>query len=235
MVRMSTRAPTHPTEDPARGRGRPKKTPQENAVMRERLKQATALVYGQHGYHGLSVELILEAADLSRPTFYRHFRNADEPLAEVLEDLNDRLIAEVSEAIAQAVSPLEKVDAGLLAWRRWGERVGPLLRPIFAELYDAQSPNHRHRLKALAALTQQLQATARQLGRAPFSETQLEAFLFGIEHLGYRYHFGPGARTEAAWQNTRQAMIRLALGMLGSMTEWAVAPQIAAAMGVTLE
>lgn len=232
---MQTPEPSSSPEQVPRGRGRPKKTPQENAVIREQLKRATAQVYGEHGHRGLSVELILQAADLSRPTFYRHFRNAEEPLAEVLEEVNERLIAQVIAAIEQPGSPLDKVDAGLLAWRRWGEEVGPLLRPIFAELYDAQSPNHRHRLKVLAALTQELQATARQLGRAPFSETQLDAFLFGIEHLGYRYHFGPDARTEAAWQNTRQAMIRLALGMLGSMTEWAVAPQIAAAMGVTLE
>lgn len=235
MVHMSTSTPSAQPDDAPRGRGRPKKTAQENAVIREQLKRATARVYGEHGHRGLSVELILQAADLSRPTFYRHFRNADEPLSEVLKEINERLIAEVCEAIAQAASLLEKVDAGLLAWRRWGESVGPMLRPIFAELYDVHSPNHSHRLKVLASLTQSLQATAQQLGRAPLNDTHLDAFLFGIEHLGYRYHFGPDARTDAAWQDTRQAMIRLALGMLGSTAEWAMAPQIAAAMGITLE
>lgn len=221
--------------EPARGRGRPKKSPLETEQLRNRIKKATAVVYGEHGHHGVSVELILQEAGLSRPTFYRYFRNVNDALDEVLAEVNEQLIQQVSVAIHQAPSPIEKIDAGLMAWRRWGEGVGPILRPIFSELYDKASPNHPHRLKVLDAVTQELQSTAQQIGRPPFGETQLDAFLFGIEHLGYRYHFGPKARTEAAWQETRQAMIRLAVGMLGSTAEWAVAPQIAMTLGVALD
>lgn len=229
--------PESPTEQvPApRGRGRPRKTQEETDLIRQRLKQATAVVYGEHGHHGLSVELILQAADLSRPTFYRYFRNAREALDVVLLDVNERLIQQVTQAIEQPGSPMDKVDAGLLAWRQWGDETGPALRAIFAELYDLQSPNHLHRQRVLATFSESFQALAQQLGRPRFSDIQLEAFLFGVEFLGYRYHFGPQARTPEAWQSTRQAMIRLALGMLGSSAEWAVAPQLAASMGVPLD
>lgn len=218
-----------------RGRGRPRKTKAETDLIRHKLKQATALVYGEHGHHGLSVELILQAADLSRPTFYRYFRNAREALDAVLVEINERLIRQVTQAIELPGSPMDKVDAGLLAWRQWGDETGPALRAIFAELYDVQSPNHPHRQRVLSSFIQALQALAMQLGRPRFSDIQLEAFLFGVEYLGYRYHFGPDARTPEAWQSTRQAMIRLALGMLGSSAEWAVAPQLAASMGVQLD
>lgn len=220
---------------PPRGRGRPKRTAAETELTRLAIQQAGRQVMAEHGYHGVSVELILRSAGLSRATFYRYFNNAQEVIELVLQDVNDRLIESVITAVRQAQGPLQKVEAGLLAWRRWGEETGPLLRAIFAEMHDAQSPAHGHRQRVLAAVQAELNAAAVALGRHPFEPLQVEAFVIGVEYLGYRFHFGTDGPTDSAWARTRQAMLRLAIGLLGGALEWGNARQLAEVLDIPLD
>lgn len=217
-----------------RGKGRPPRNAAETELIRSQIKAAAAKAFAEHGSHGLSVELITQAGAISRPTFYRYFKNTDEVLQLILREANDRLINTVVSAIRQAVGPLEKLEAGLLAWRAWGEETGPMLRAIFGEMHDARSPAAAHRQRVLEAIGIELNQMAISLGRAPFDALQVETFVIGVEYLGYRFHFGPEAPSDALWQRTRQAMIRLALGLLGGPIEWANATQLAAILDLHL-
>lgn len=218
-----------------RTRGRPPKTFEETEVIRSQIKNAMAIVFGTHGYHGLSVEHILTQCGLSRPTFYRHFSNTDEVLNLVLQEVNDKLINDITLAVMSVDDPTRKVDAGLLAWRAWGESISPMLSAIFAGIHDPTSPVATHRQRTVAVLIIELNKMAMALGKPPFKAIQVETFLIGVEHLGYSFHLGPDGPTEAAWQLTRQTMMRLALGLLGGSVEWAIAPQLAMAMGLNLD
>lgn len=218
-----------------RGRGRPPLTHDEAQAVRDRIQAAAASVFAQQGYHGVSVELILKAGCVSRPTFYRYFRNTDEVIELVLRDVNDSLISTVTRALRDVEGPLQKVEAGLLAWRRWGEKTGPLLKAIFAEIHDPHSPAASHRQRVLDALSAELNQVAADLGRKPFNPLQIEAFVIGVEYLGYRFHFGAEGPTDEAWQHTRQAMLRLALGLLGGSHEWAHAVQLSDVLGLSLD
>lgn len=218
-----------------RGRGRPPHNERETQAIRNGIKQAAASVFAEHGYHGVSVELITQACDISRPTFYRYFKNTEEVLDQILQEANDRLIDVVVSAIREANGPLQKVEAGLLAWRAWGEQTGPLLRAIFAEMHDAKSPASAHRQRVLEAIGIELNQMAISLGRQPFDALQVESFVIGVEYLGYRYHFGPEVASEALWRRTRQAMLRLAVGLLGGPFEWGNARQLAEVLDVKLD
>ena len=217
-----------------RGKGRPPRNAAETERIRGHIKEAAARVFADHGSHGVSVELITQACDISRPTFYRYFKNTDEVLELILREANDRLTDMVVSAIRQADGPLQKLEAGLLAWRAWGEQAGPLLRAIYAEMHDARSPASAHRQRVLEAIGIELNQMAISLGRAPFDPLQVESFVSGVEYLGYRFHFGPEAPSDALWQRTRQAMIRLAMGLLGGPLEWAHAIQLAEILEVKL-
>lgn len=218
-----------------RGKGRPPRDAAQTELVRRRIKDAAARALAEHGSHGLSVELITQAGSISRPTFYRYFKNTDEVVELILREANDRLIEMVVSAIRQADGPLRKVEAGLLAWRAWGEQTGPLLRAIFAEMHDARSPAAAHRQRVLQAIGAELDQMAIGLGRARFDPLQVESFVIGVEYLGYRFHFGPEAPCEALWLRTRQAMIRLALGLLGGPLEWGNARQLAEVLEVKLD
>lgn len=231
-------SPTLSSADAApekRGKGRPPRNAVETELVRSKIKSAAAQVFATHGSRGLSVELITQACDISRPTFYRYFKNADEVLELVLRAANDRLIEVLVTAIRQADGPLPKIEAGLLAWRAWGEEMGPLLRGIFAEMQDTNSPAYAHRQRVLDAIGLELNQLTGSLGRPPFDPLQVETFVIGVEYLGYRYHFGAEAPSEALWQRTRQVMVRLALGLLGGSLEWAHAPQLAEVLRIKLD
>lgn len=217
-----------------RGKGRPPRNAAETELIRGQIKKAAATVFAEHGFHGVSVELITQAGNISRPTFYRYFKNTDEILDLILREANDRLIDTVVSAIRQAHGPLQKVEAGLLAWRAWGEQTGPLLRAMFAEMHDARSPAAAHRQRVLDAIGGELTHMATSLGRPSFDPLQVESFVIGVEYLGYRFHCGPEAPSDALWLRTRQAMIRLAVGLLGGPLEWAHATQVAETLGVKL-
>jgi len=217
-----------------RGKGRPPRNEAETAFIRNQIKEAATKVFAEFGSYGVTVELITQAGNFSRPTFYRYFRNTDEILELILQEANDRLIDMVVSAIREAQGPLQKVDAGLKAWRAWGEQTGPLLRTIFAEMHDARSPAAAHRQRVLAAIGTELNQMAISLGRASFDPLQVESFVIGVEYLGYRFHFGSEAPSDALWQRTRQAMVRLAMGLLGGPREWAHAIELAEVLDVRL-
>ncbi len=189
----------------------------------------------EHGHHGVSVELILKTASMSRATFYRHFANADEVVDSILRESNDRLIQQVVGAVHAAEGPHQKVEAGLLAWRRWSEEAGPLLRAIYAEMHDTHSRAHAHRLRVLDVMKKEFNAAITSLGRPPIDPLQIETFIVGVEYLGFRYQFGAEPPCEESWARTRQAMLRLALGMLGGELEWGNAKQLANVLGLKLD
>lgn len=218
-----------------RGRGRPPRSPAETEAVRAQIRRAAAQVMAEHGCHGVSVELVLKTAGVSRATFYRHFANADEVISVILRDANDRLVQQVVSAVHAAEGPQQKVEAGLMAWRRWCEDAGPLLRALYADMHDTRSLAHEHRLRAIEVMKTEFNRAITSLGRPPLDPLQVETFIVGIEYLGFRYLFGEDAPCEASWARTREAMLRLALGMLGGEREWGNARQLASLLGIRLD
>lgn len=207
-------------------RGRPPKTETQLDQVRERLLTATRTVFARVGYHALSVELVLAEAGVSRPTFYKYFPSLDDVVERLLTEVNEDLITRLMGALVSVEAPFAKVEAALLAWRQWGEDLGDFLRPFFAELHNPTSPVGRHRQRTLALLTGQIATAVELLGRERPSPLRVATFLNGVEYLGYHYHLNT-PRDAASWQETREAMFRLALGLLGEESDWDNAPALA--------
>ncbi len=217
---------TPPESAPRRSRGRPPKTENELDQVRERLLTSARTVFSRVGYHGLSVELVLTEAGVSRPTFYRYFSSLDEVLERLLTEVNEDLIARLLAALASVGAPYAKVEAAVLAWRQWGEDLGDFLRPFFAELHNPTSPVGRHRQRTLGLLTAQIATAVELLGRERPTPLRVATFLNGVEYLGYHYHLNT-PHDAASWRETREAMFRLALGLLGEEGDWGNAPLLA--------
>lgn len=232
--RKPPRIPLLPADPaPVRKRGRPPASPEAQASIRQRLLEATGTVFARVGYHGLSVELILAEAGLSRPTYYKHFRNSDEPIRILIQQVNDRLIERILAAAGGSGDPFTAVEAGLTAWRDWGAELGPMLRPLFAELHDPHSPASAHRRRTLTLLGEQLRELIQRFGRPCPTRLQVDALLHGVEYLGYRFHLDtPGG--DAHWKQARDAMLRLAIALLGGPGEWEHAAQLAQHLGIEL-
>lgn len=217
----------------ASGRGRPVKSEVQQEKLRRTIIQATREVFIELGYHGLSVELILAKCGLSRPTFYKYFRNTDEPIEIVLREANEQLVNQMLEAVSQAEGLFAQVDIALLSWRKWGDDMGPLLRPLFNELHDQHSPASRIRLRTLAVIESSLVQAAALAGLPKPSAILIQALINGVEFLGYRFQLET-PKDEANWQQTRTAMLRMALGLLASEEQWSQAPLLARQFGISL-
>lgn len=215
------------------GRGRPVKSDLQQEEVRRKIIQATRQVFIEVGYHGLSVGLILAQCALSRPTFYKYFRNTDEPIEIVLREANDQLINDMTQAVSGAVGLFEKVEIALSSWRNWGDDMGPLLRPLFSELHDEHSPASRNRLRTLEVIEGNLVQAAVLAGMPRPSKILVQALINGVEFLGYRFQLET-PKDEASWQQTRTAMLRMAFGLLASEDQWSQATVLARHFGIDL-
>lgn len=195
-------------ERPAKGRGRPSKSEADQAEIRNRILEATAAVYGETGYHALSVQAILEKAGLSRPTFYRHFRNVDEPVRLVIAQAHQGLVDRFVNQISPDAGIEEKMMRAVELYLDWGKSLGPLLRPFYVELHDPLSPVSKLRPHVLGRIGDLYIKTLETSGIKLQSRLLVELMVTGIEFLGYRYYF-ERSRGRITRAMIKDAMLRL--------------------------
>lgn len=199
-------------------RGRPPQSEADAAAARARIVEATRSVFAEHGSHGLSVALIIERAGISRPTFYRYFNNAEQPLQLVLDASDLALVDGLQAALDAASDEIEMVLNGIEAYLAWARGHGPALRPLFAELHDASSIVSPHREKTLGMLRARLIARFETLGRAAPPAIDIDVLLHAFEYVGFRVALGHG---DDGW--ARMTMARIALVLLGTEADLEVA------------
>ncbi|WP_405137040.1 TetR/AcrR family transcriptional regulator [Nocardia sp. NBC_01388] len=202
------------TASTAARRGRPPQTAQQADQVRARIVLATADVFAEHGSRGLSVARIIDAAGLARPTFYRYFANAVEPLHAVLTLSNDDLVGGIRAALERTEEPVQLGINMIEAYLYWASGHGPMLSPLFAELHDPGSPVSSYRERALDDIRELVRTKFVELGRPVPAPLDLDTALQTCEFVVYRISAGgePGPDTIAA---ARLTMIRSVLVTLG--------------------
>jgi TetR/AcrR family transcriptional regulator len=200
-------------------KGRPFKTEAEQEEVRGRILDATAAAYAETGYHGLSVQAILDKAEISRPTFYRYFSNVDEPaklmIVRAHKSLGDRLANEVP----TDASLEERMSIAMDVYLDWGRCIGPLVRPFYIELHDPYSPVSVLRQDILARIGRMYIKVIEQYGRRVKNQLLVDMMQTGNEFLGYRFHIETN-RDADALAVTRDAMIRLMASTFPDPEEW---------------
>jgi TetR/AcrR family transcriptional regulator len=214
-VKVAT-APEPPASGPRRGR--PPQSEADAAAARARTVRATAEVFAEHGSHGLSVALIIERAGIARPTFYRYFANAEEPLHLVLDGSDMALVEALQAALDGAHDEIQMVVAGIDAYLMWASDLGRALRPLFAELHDPSSPVSAHRERTLDMLRARLIARFERLGRTAPPAEDIDVLLNTFEYVGFRVALAePGDPTDVDW--ARLTMARVAVVLLGTAAD----------------
>ena len=175
--------------------------------------QATAEVFAEHGSHGLSVALIIDRAAIARPTFYRYFANAEEPLQHVLDMSDMALVDGLQAALDEADDEPGMVRNGVEAYLAWARERGPALRPLFAELHDPSSPVSPHRERTLGMLRERLIARFDRLGRPRPPSLDIDVLLHAFEYVGFRVAMAEDPEATIEW--ARATMARIALALLG--------------------
>ena len=154
---------------------------------REKLFEAAADVFAEHGIGAASIEMIAAAAGLTRGAFYSNFDDKDELIIAMLEDHVERSIKHHRELLARHRDPADLVAALRTAERSRHDPLGrtPLLHIeliLFAARSERRRPELAKRLRARRALV------AEMLGEVNVSDPAwTSAMLLALED-GFRLH-----------------------------------------------
>ena len=85
---------------------------------REHFVRVATRLFTTHGYEGTSIEAVLQETGASRGSLYHHFPGKEALFFAVLEDLEGRVIAEMTAGVAELTDPVEALRTACLAWIR---------------------------------------------------------------------------------------------------------------------
>jgi AcrR family transcriptional regulator len=85
---------------------------------RRQLLDVARELFAAKGFHTTSMETVAEAAGVTKPVIYQHFRSKRDLYQELLEDVGDRLLTAVATAAAPACGR-ERVHNGFAAYFRF--------------------------------------------------------------------------------------------------------------------
>src|SRR5688572_25357444 len=184
-------------------------TARKKQQKREIVLAATG-VFSKLGISGASAEEIVQAAGMSRRTFYQHFDDLQDVLAAVHEAAGKFAMNAVDEAIASSGEPLLQVEAGIRALLSLISQNSGLARVLFGDLpWRVESRQAKQRAHFAAVLEHVLLEAHERggLARAPDSVALL-AIVAGIEAVGTKMASPGGPDLEEA----TEAMVRLTRG-----------------------
>jgi AcrR family transcriptional regulator len=89
------------------------------ARRRRQLLEVALAVFGEQGFHPASMNDVAEAAGVTKPVLYQHFRSKRDLYREVLTDVGGQLLDAITKATTAARSPHEQVELGFAAYFRF--------------------------------------------------------------------------------------------------------------------
>ncbi len=212
-------------QENSKRRGRPPATSRDIEAAREAVIMASYPVYAEHGYDGLSVERIIAAADISRPTFYKLFANKHEVVEPLVWRASRELLARVKGAAQKTREPVERLGAIADAWLNWARELGPLVRILYREINHPESPADSARRWLIEALREVFQAHSREAGMERLDPLFLDTLVMVMEHTSASL-FDHGAPTSAAITRRRRIILRILIASLARPAEYAAIPPL---------
>lgn len=129
------------------------------AQARGMVMQGAAMVFYAKGARAASVEDILEAARISRRTFYRLYESKDDVLLALYKFGTDRLITECERVAKEKTDPIDIVTGFIEAHLRNAGQLGRMVFVLGGEASRQESILHPARMEAHAKLVEILMAT----------------------------------------------------------------------------
>src|SRR6185436_2810251 len=83
---------------------------EQRGRRRDELLRVAAELFGRNGYHGTSISDVIDAAGISRGTFYLYFDNKDSIFLELLEQFTQRMMAAVRVVDPSGPNPTAEIS-----------------------------------------------------------------------------------------------------------------------------
>lgn len=98
---------------------------------RTQLLGVALRVFADRGYHQTSMNDVAEAAGVTKPVLYQHFRSKRALYLELLEDVGGRLREAIDKATREATSPRDQVHQGFVAYFEFVAAEQPAFQLLF--------------------------------------------------------------------------------------------------------
>lgn len=196
-----------------RRRGRPRVSGDALAARRAGVLAAAGPLLAERHSRDITVELLIQAAGTSRPTFYRWFPGGIEQVIEMLiAEANEDLVARIVAVVAAGGGLDARVSAGIRAYFDWCVERGPVVYGIYREGFDERSPAWRYRQQTIENMVAVLGQQAQALGFVEVTRLMIETLVSWIETAAvvlFRHY--PFSREEADEQCRRTMQMSLAM------------------------
>jgi AcrR family transcriptional regulator len=94
----------------------PGKRAAQGRATRGQLIEVATRLFAERGYEGTSIEAVLAAAGVSRGALYHHFAGKEALFTAVLEAVNERVAAQVTEIVSGCTDPVDALRTGAMGW-----------------------------------------------------------------------------------------------------------------------
>jgi len=91
----------------------------DTLVRRRQIAEAAMSLIAQRGLRSLSIAAVARRVGLVPSGIYRHFKSKDEILDAVLDRVEERMLANVAEAMQESTEPLPRLKGILMRHIRW--------------------------------------------------------------------------------------------------------------------
>jgi AcrR family transcriptional regulator len=181
----------------------------------ERILMAAESIFGERGYASVSVEDILNLADVSRATFYQHFGSKEELAAALFDRALEVLTKSVLERFAAEPTLEGKIAAGLDVYLELWQRHGRLVQELSIEALRPGSKLAPARRRVVDSVVAVLCATALEETGETFDPIACEHLILGTEAVLVHRCLETGLTREAR-RELQAKLLPLILGKSGS-------------------
>jgi len=150
---------------------------------RARILAGGRAALGSMGIQSTTVEDILQAAGVSRRTYYQYFKSKEGLLQALYEDATDRLVQTVQTAVEQVDDGAGKIKASISAYLEFQREGGALLIQMQAEAVGLDSLLANKREETLDALVEIVGENVRLVLGQDLDPLIYRSLLIGIEGL----------------------------------------------------
>jgi AcrR family transcriptional regulator len=182
--------------------------PPSGFSARAQILRGAAEAFGGRGYAHTSVQHILDAAGVSRRTFYALFKNKDEVFDSLFGRALDRVLGHIRESVEGRSTAMDRLEAGVDAYLRYVDSIGPLARVLLIENFPPGSRFAQRREAAVESFIQTIAEAYRRLGREPVDPLLIRALVAGTHFVSVQVAIEspPGAYDAA---RARRLLLRI--------------------------
>jgi AcrR family transcriptional regulator len=192
--------------------------PPADYSARDVIVRGAAEAFGRLGYARTSVQDILQAAGVSRRTFYRVFRSKDDVFHVLFDRSVETTLQLIRDAVAAADTPAAKVEAGLQAYLGAHLAIGPLARVLLLEQFPPGSTFGRRREAAVEAFIQLIEHEYRGLRRERIDPLLIRGVVAAIDYVAIQL-VGESRQGAFDAERGRRVMVRILAASLADEGE----------------